>query len=144
MKQGICSIIGVAGAAIAGAFGGWDSALATLLIFMALDYVSGMAVAGVFHKSNKTDSGTIESRAGWKGLCRKCMTLAFVLIAYRLDLAIGTTYIKDAVIIAFITNELISLIENAGLMGIELPDVLVKAIDVLQKKSESKSESEDE
>jgi toxin secretion/phage lysis holin len=72
------------------------------------------------------------------------MTLAFVLIAYRLDLAIGTTYIKDAVIIAFITNELISLIENAGLMGIELPDVLVKAIDVLQKKSESKSESEDE
>lgn len=137
MKKMICTAFGLVGSAIVSAFGGWDSGLSTLLIFMGLDYISGLIVAGVFHNSKKTDTGTLESRAGWKGLCRKCMTLAFVLIAYRLDLVFGTDYIRNAVIIAFITNELISLVENAGLMGIKLPAVVNKAIDILQKKSES-------
>lgn len=136
MKQTLCAIWGLIGSAIASLFGGWDAGLATLLIFMAIDYVSGLVVAGVFHTSNKTNSGSLESRAGWKGLCRKCMTLLFVLVAYRLDLVIGTNYIRDAVIIAFIANETISLVENAGLMGIPLPAVIIKAIDVLQKKTE--------
>ena len=136
MKQTLCAILGLIGSAIASLFGGWDAGLATLLIFMAIDYVSGLIVAGVFHTSNKTNSGSLESRAGWKGLCRKCMTLLFVLVAYRLDLVIGTNYIRDAVIIAFIANETISLVENAGLMGIPLPAVITKAIDVLQKKVE--------
>ena len=136
MKQTLCAILGLIGSAIASLFGGWDAGLATLLIFMAIDYVSGLVVAGVFHTSNKTNSGSLESRAGWKGLCRKCMTLLFVLVAYRLDLVIGTNYIRDAVIIAFIANETISLVENAGLMGIPLPAVITKAIDVLQKKVE--------
>lgn len=136
MKQTLCAIWGIAGSAIASLFGGWDAGLATLLIFMAIDYMSGLIVAGVFHTSNKTDTGALESRAGWKGLCRKCMTLLFVLVAYRLDLVIGTNYIRDAVIIAFIANETISLVENAGLMGIPLPAVIIKAIDVLQKKTE--------
>ena len=133
MKQTLCAIWGLIGSAIASLFGGWDAGLATLLIFMTIDYVSGLIVAGVFHTSNKTNSGSLESRAGWKGLCRKCMTLLFVLVAYRLDLVIGTNYIRDAVIIAFIANETISLVENAGLMGIPLPAVIIKAIDVLQK-----------
>lgn len=137
MKQFICTFIGMLGSAIASIFGGWDTGLVSLLIFMALDYVSGLVVAGVFHKSNKSDTGSLESKAGWKGLCRKCMTLVFVLVAYRLDLVIGTNYIRDAVIIAFLANELISLVENAGLMGIPLPAVITKAIDILQKKSES-------
>lgn len=136
MKQTICTIVGAVGSAIAAAFGGWDSGLVTLLIFMALDYISGLIVAGVFKNSPKTDTGTLESRAGWKGLCRKCMTLLFVLVAYRLDLIIGTNYIRDAVIIAFIANELISLTENAGLMGVPLPAVIMKSIDMLQKKTE--------
>lgn len=137
MKKTICTILGVVGSAIASAFGGWDAGLATLMIFMALDYVSGLAVAGVFHKSSKTETGSLESGAGWKGLCRKCMTLLFVLVAYRIDLIIGVDYIRDAVIIAFISNELISLVENAGLMGVPLPDVITRAIDILQKKAES-------
>lgn len=127
----------VIGSAIASFFGGWDAGLATLLIFMGLDYISGLIVAGVFKNSPKTDTGSLESKAGWKGLCRKCMTLIFVLVAYRLDLVIGTNYIRDAVIIAFIANETISLVENAGLMGLPLPAVITKAIDILQKKTES-------
>lgn len=130
------TIIGIVGSFIASLFGGWDAGLATLLIFMGIDYVSGLVVAGVFHKSNKTESGALESKAGWKGLCRKCMTLLFVLIAYRLDLAIGVDYIRNAVIIGFMANELISIVENAGLMGLPLPDAINKAIDVLTEQKE--------
>ena len=71
-------------------------------------------------------------------MCRKCVTLLFVLIAYRLDLAIGVNYIRDAAIIGFMANELISIVENAGLMGIPLPAVIQNAIDVLTKKSTTK------
>lgn len=136
MRQTVCTGVGIVGSTIATLFGGWDNGLVTLLIFMVIDYACGLIVAGVFKKSPKTDTGALESKAGWKGLCRKCMTLVFVLIAYRLDLTIGTNYIRDAVIIAFIANETISLVENAGLMGVPLPAVITKAIDVLQKKAD--------
>lgn len=134
-KNILISIVGIIGSAIASAFGGWTTGLTTLVIFMAIDYITGLIVAGVFHKSTKTDSGTLESRAGFKGLCRKGAMLLIVLVACRLDLTLSTTYIKDAVIIAFIANETISIIENAGLMGVPMNDTLKNAIDVLQKKS---------
>lgn len=137
MKQTICSVLGVIGSAIASFFGGWDAGLATLLIFMGLDYISGLIVAGVFKNSPKTDTGSLESKAGWKGLCRKCMTLIFVLVGCRLDLVMGSNFIRDAVVIAFIANETISIVENAGLMGVPIPSVIVKAIEVLKKKAES-------
>ena len=132
-KNILISIVGIVGSAIASAFGGWTTGLTTLVIFMAIDYITGLIVAGVFHKSTKTETGTLESRAGFKGLCRKGVMLLVVLVAYRLDLAVGTTYIKDAVIIAFIANETISIIENAGLMGVQIPDTIKNAIDILQK-----------
>ena len=140
MKEVICGAAVAFGAVISTAFGGWDAGIKTLIIFMAIDYISGLVVAGVFHNSTKTDTGTLESRAGWKGLCRKCGTLLLVLVAYRLDLMIGANYIRDAVVIAFIANETISIIENAGLMGIPLPEVLTNAVDILQKKTKSKEE----
>lgn len=137
MKDGICTAIGVVGSVIASLFGGWDAALVTLVIFMAIDYVTGLLVAGVFHNSGKTESGALESRAGWKGLCRKCITLLMVLVATRLDLVTGTNFIRDAVVIAFIANETISIVENAGLMGINIPPAITSAIEVLKKKSDS-------
>ena len=133
-KNSICAFIGMAGSAIASAFGGWDASLKTLIIFMITDYVTGLIVAGVFKKSKKTETGALESRIGWKGLCRKGMTLLYVLIAVRLDILVGTSYIRDAVCIGFIVNEMISITENAGLMGVSIPVPIVKAIDVLKKK----------
>ena len=138
MKKAVLTGIGVVGSRIAAIFGGWDAALVTLMIFMGIDYVTGLIVAGVFHSSEKTDNGALESRAGWKGLCRKGVTLLIVLVACRLDLVMGSTFIRDAVVIAFVANETISIIENAGLMGIPIPLVIVKAIEVLKKKAESK------
>lgn len=134
MKTTILTATGTVGSLIAGVFGGWDKGLITLVIFMAIDYVTGLMVAGVFKKSKKSENGALESRAGFKGLCKKCMVLLFVLIAHRLDLMTNANYIRDAVIIAFIANETVSVIENAGLMGVPIPAIITKAIDVLNKK----------
>lgn len=142
MKAKILSLLGCAGSVIASLFGGWDAALVTLLIFMGVDYVTGLIVAGVFHTSEKTENGTLESRAGWKGLCRKGVTLLVVLVACRLDLMMGSNFIRDAVVIAFVANETISIIENAGLMGIPIPAVITKAIEVLKKKAESEGDGQ--
>ena len=139
MKESLCTVFGVAGAFIARLFGGWDSALTTLIIFMMIDHITGMVVAGVFHKSAKSENGALESRAGWKGLCRKGVMLLVVLVACRLDITVGSTFIKDAVVIAFIVNETISIIENAALMGVPIPRPITQAIDILQKKEDEKS-----
>lgn len=137
MKTGFLTTVGLLGGAVASLLGGWDAALATLMLFMGVDYITGLIVAGVFHNSEKTENGALESRAGWKGLCRKGVTLLVVLVACRLDLVIGSNFIRDTVVIAFITNETISIIENAGLMGIPIPAAIMKAIDILKSKAES-------
>ncbi len=130
------SLVGAIGGFVAMAFGGWSEALITLIVFMAVDYVTGLVVAGIFKKSKKSENGALESRAGFKGLCRKGVALLIVLVAVRLDIIMHTTYIKDAVIIAFVANESISIIENAGLMGIPVPGIIARAIDVLRNDSE--------
>ena len=89
-----------------------------------------------FKNSEKSENGGLSSRVCWVGLARKVITLLFVVIAYRLDLLIGTDYIRTGVIIAFCASELISICENAGLMGVPLPSVITKAIDILKNKSE--------
>ena len=135
-KVWLLGLLGAVGAFISNLFGGWDMALTTLVIFMGIDYLTGLIVAGVFKKSGKSENGALESRAGWKGLCKKGMTLLIVLVAVRLDMAIGTAFVKDAVVIGYIVNETISIIENAGLMGLPIPAVITKAIDVLKNKTE--------
>lgn len=137
MKEFLETVVGIIGAAVAAFFGGWSSAMTTLLIFMGIDYITGLIVAGVFHASEKTEGGGLESRAGWKGLCRKGVTLLIILVATRIDLILGTTYFKDGTCIAFIANELLSIVENAGLMGIPMPQAITKAVEVLKNKAEN-------
>ena len=134
MKHIIYTITGIIGSILATLFGGWDTALQTLVIFMVIDWITGgILLPIVFKKSPKSKNGTLESRAGWKGLCRKAMTLFFVLIAARLDLLIGTNYLRDAVCIGFIVNEAVSIIENAGLMGLPLPECVRNGVDALKE-----------
>ena len=127
-------VLGVVGGAISSYLGGWDTALQTLVLFMALDYITGLMVAGIFHKSKKTPGGGLESRAGFKGLCRKGVVLLIVLVACQLDRMAGTDFIRDACVIAFVTNEALSIIENAGLMGVPVPEVITKGIEILKSK----------
>ena len=127
---------GLVGSGISALFGGWTSAMTTLIIFMCIDYVTGIVVAGVFKRSSKSKTGALESKAGFKGLCRKGMVLLVLLVACQLDRLMGTAYIKDAVCIAFCVNETLSIIENAGIMGVPVPKQLTKAIDILKGKGE--------
>ncbi len=110
--------------------------LITLILCMALDYITAFLAAAVFQKSKKSEHGGLESRSGWKGLCRKGITLFVILIAARLDLAAGTNFICEATMAAYLINELISIIENLGLMGIPVPAVLRRSIDLLKAGSE--------
>ena len=135
-KHMICTAIGAVGSFIASIFGGWDTALATLLIFMAVDYITGLLVAGVFHASPKSENGALESKAGFKGLIRKGLVLVVILVACRMDMLLGVNYIRDAACIAFIVNEPISMVENFGLMGVPFPEPIKEAIELLQKKGE--------
>ena len=127
-------IFGAAGGFVAQMFGGWTEDMATLLALMVVDFVMGLLVAGVFHKSNKSENGSLNSRAGWKGLCKKGVALLLILIAHRLDVSLGINYIRTATIIGFISIEILSIVENAGLMGVPMPDVIVRGIEILKEK----------
>ena len=132
----VCSVAGLGGAILTTLYGGWNSAMTTLCIFMGIDYLTGIICAVIFKKSKKSDNGGLESGAAWKGLCKKCVTLLLVLMAYRLDIEAKTTFIKDAVCIAFITSEGISILENAVLMGMIVPKPLKDALDFLKNKGD--------
>ncbi len=140
IKLSFCTALGIVGSFISRLFGGWTEDMVTLVIFMAIDFVMGLIVAGVFHKSNKSKSGALNSRAGWMGLCKKGMMLVFVLVAYRMDVLLEVSYLKTTIIIGFIANEAISIIENAGLMGIPLPEIIKKAVDILKDRERNVNE----
>ena len=125
------------GAAVVSIFGGWTGAMTTLVILMLVDYVTGLIVAGVFHASPKSSGGALSSAVGFKGICRKFVILLIVVVACRVDLLLDTNIIRDATCIGFCANELLSITENAGLMGIPLPRKLVDAIEVLRGESDN-------
>jgi toxin secretion/phage lysis holin len=130
MKETICTVVGVVGSFVAWLFGGWDTALATLLIFMAVDYVTGLIVAA----AGKSPKGKLSSKIGWRGLAKKCVSLLLVLVAAQLDVVLGMDYVRAGVCVAFLCNEVISILENAGLMGVPLPAALKNAVELLQSK----------
>ena len=132
IKIFILSGVACVGAAIASLLGGWTGAMTTLVILMFIDYVTGIIVAGVFHNSPKCSGGALSSAVGFKGICRKFVILLIVVVACRVDLLLETNIIRDATCIGFCANELVSITENAGLMGIPLPRKLVEAIEVLR------------
>ena len=142
MKETICLVIGAIGGFIASLFGGWDSALVTLIIFMAIDFSTGMITAAM-GRSKHTDSGRLSSKAGWIGLAKKCCILMLIIVAVRLDILLNTNYVRDAVCIGFCANEVLSIIENTSLMGIPYPPVLKNAIEVLQKQAGRKDDNDD-
>lgn len=140
LKIYVCAALGAVGAFISWLFGGWSEDMLTLIILMISDYITGVIVAAFFKKSKKSENGSLSSVAGLKGLCKKGVMLLVVLIAHRLDISLGVEYIKSTAIIGFIANETISVTENIGLMGVPLPEVIKRALEVLKGKSEKGGE----
>ena len=132
-KNVFCSFAGLVGTTILNALGGYDIMIETLLFFMVVDYLTGLYIAGVLHKSPKTKSGGLSSTKGYHGLVKKVMVLVLVAVMYRVDLLFNIDYLRNGSIIAFCFQEGISIIENAGLMGVAIPDVVKRGIDLLNK-----------
>ena len=119
-------------------FGGWATPMAVLLIAIGLDYISGVIVALFFKKSPHTEGGGLSSAVGLRGLFRKFVMIFLVALAYQLDKIVGTqNMIRDAVAVFFIANEAVSLVENAGLMGIPIPRIILTGIEVLKGKADA-------
>lgn len=129
------AVLAAAGATIAEALGGWDTALRTLIILMAIDYATGILCAVVWRKSPKSETGAFESKASLKGLIRKGAILLVVFIAARLDMLMGTEVARLAVIMFFCANDGFSIIENLGIMGIPMPDIIKNGFELLRKQS---------
>lgn len=119
---GLCLFIGV------------DFSIRTLLLVMAIDYVIGISLAVI--GSSKHGDGKISSKVGYKGIIKKIIILLLVglgaiiddyLVSHRIDFA----YIKDIAVVAFILNEALSIVENARLSGLKIPNIFTKLIDIL-------------
>lgn len=136
-----CGSVGAVGGGVAKLLGGWDNSIQTLLVFMAIDFAFGLACALFFQSSDKSPNGGLSSKACRNGIIKKCGTLLIVVCANYADVLLTTDYIRNAVVIAFCAAELISICENAALMGI-LPEsvqrIFNKVIDVLKDKGEKK------
>ena len=134
IKESLCTSVGIVGSMIISLLGGWDAPMKALIICMIIDYLSGLAVAGIFHKSKKSENGALNSRSGLKGLCMKCMILFIIVAIVQVGKVLNVDWLRNATIIGFISNEFISIVENAGLMGMRLPKPVFKAIDILNDK----------
>lgn len=132
---------GLLGGIVSAVIGGWDLALETLAIIMALDYVTGLIVAGVFHKSPKSEGGALESKAAFKGLCKKAMIIVIVVAFHQADRLTGKTFFRDGACWAFFLAEMISVIENVGLVY-PLPSFVQKALDWFREKGEKLGDDE--
>lgn len=136
IKNIVLAVCAALGSIISNALGGWDVTLQVLVGFMVADYLTGLVVAGVFHKSKKSESGSLESRAGFQGLIRKCAILMLVLLGVMLDHATHSTFIRPAICFFFIANEGLSILENLGLMGVPYPAFLKNMLEALKKNAD--------
>jgi toxin secretion/phage lysis holin len=138
VKAAIVSTVGIIGGMVCTALGGWDTWLQGIVGVMAVDYITGLMVAGVFKTSQKTQTGTLSSKIGFQGICKKIAIILCIYISVKIDLIAGTNICRNSTVIAFIANEILSIGENLGLMGLKLPTSITGAIDNLVKKDGDK------
>lgn len=136
IKNVVLTVAAAVGVFASHALGGWDASMQVLVALMVADYVTGILVAAVWHKSAKSESGTLDSKAGFKGLLKKAMILLVVWLGVLLDGAMGTNYIRTMAVLFFVGNEGISLLENLGLMGVPYPEFLRKALEALHEQGD--------
>lgn len=133
VKQVISLVIGALTTGLLKVIGEPTQDLKILLLLMVIDLVVGLTVSAVWHKSSKTKSGKVSSKVMFKGIVKKILTLVLVVVAYQIDILLGYDVIRHVVIIAFIVQEIISIIENIAITGIKAPDIITKALDVLER-----------
>lgn len=133
MKNGVLAALAAVGAFITNALGGWDNIMAMLVALMVLDYLTGVLLAAFWKRSPKSETGALNSMAGFRGLIKKGMILLVVWVAVLLDEAMGIDYVRLMAILFFIGNEGLSLLENLGLMGVPWPKFLRDMLEALRE-----------
>lgn len=120
-------LVGGIGAIVAYLFGGWSALLAVLLTFVVIDFITGWMAAGV--------EGQLKSKVSFRGIAKKVSIFLIVAAAHMVDTTIGDGHlIRDAVIFFYLANELLSIVENCGRIGLPVPDVIRQAVEVLRGK----------
>ncbi|SNR86253.1 toxin secretion/phage lysis holin [Anaerovirgula multivorans] len=125
----IKTALAATGGAISYILGGWSHLLFVLLVFVIIDYFSGIIAAAI--------EGRLSSSIGMKGIAKKVFIFALVAVANLVDMSLGDTHvIRDATMFFYLANELLSIIENAGRVGLDIPGPLEKAVGILRDKGE--------
>ena len=130
----IDSIAGAVGAVLGFMYGEVTGLFWALIAFMALDYISGVIVAIIEKR--------LSSEIGFRGLAKKFLILVFVAVGHIADTYIlgGTPAAMSAVMLFYIANEGISIIENAAALGLPVPKKLTSIMEQIRNKSEREEE----
>ena len=133
----ILKAVALAAGAVAGLFGEWNTMLTVLVAMMTADYLSGWIVAWC-GKSPKTEGGGLSSKVGFIGLAKKGFIMLLVLVATLLDRAIGggTSVFQSSLVLYYIANEGLSVLENAALLGVRFPEKMKRALETLKEKED--------
>ncbi|WP_286166332.1 phage holin family protein [Bacillus sp. E(2018)] len=103
----------------------------TLVLFIVLDYLTGMAASAY--------EGRLNSKEGFRGILKKMIIFAIVAAAHSLDQLLGGNYIHSATIFFYLSNELLSIIENAGRMNVPIPEFIKNAVSLLRQKNDNQN-----
>lgn len=130
MKYFFQTVIAILGSLAAYLWGGWSAMLGVLLAFVAIDYITGVLAAG--------HEGKLSSKVGFRGIGKKIAIFALVAVAHLIDTALGdANVIRDAAIFFYLANELLSIIENVGTIGVPIPEIFIKAVEIFKGKSQT-------
>jgi toxin secretion/phage lysis holin len=125
--RGIAALFG---AVMGYLFGGWSPLVSLLVTFVVIDYVTGM-LAGAY-------TGQLSSKVGYRGIAKKVMLFSIVAVAHLIDSAIHFNIVMTATIYFYLSNELLSILENAGRTGLPVPDQIKNAVSILKGKGDKK------
>ena len=133
----ILKVLAAVAGAICGLFGEWNTMLTILVVAMTTDYVSGWIVAWC-GKSPKTENGGLSSKIGFIGIAKKAFIMILVLLATLLDRVIGgdTAVFQSSLVLYYIANEGLSILENAALLGVKFPAKLKKALETMREQED--------
>ncbi len=127
MENIVKTVVAVGGAAASFLFGGWSSLLSILLAFVVIDYISGITAAGL--------RGELNSEVGLVGIAKKVAIFGVVAVGHLVDTALGDAHLfRDAAIFFYLANEVLSILENIGRIGVPVPEKLKNAVEVLRQK----------
>ncbi len=127
MMQIIKLVATAFGVVVGYAFGGWGMLIHLLLILVIVDWLTGWAAAWM--------RGELKSRQAFYGATRKVAIFLIVTVAHFIDAALHLSVFQDAVVFFYIANELLSMIENVGKMGLPMPDILRNAVSIFESKT---------